>query len=244
MNTGFYAACAGLSARMRYLEVVANNLANVNTTGYRAQQADFRSLLAGSPANGVNPLNRATNDYGVIDSTRLDLTTASLETTGNPLDVALEGQGFFAVQGPSGILYTRAGHFRVSPTGRLTTAQGDPVLGQQGPIAVPNGTLSISGDGTLSVDGAIVGKLRLSDFPVATPLTALGHSYYAAPAGTTLQAAQASVRQGMLESSNVNPVEATVGLITAQREAEMMERALATFSSDLNHIAASELSRI
>ena len=244
MNSGYYAACAGLSARMRSLEVVANNLANLNTSGYRAQQTNFRSLLAGAAAGWSNPLNRAINDYGVIDGTRLDLGAGNLANTGNPLDLGLEGKGFFAVQRPSGVFYTRSGNFQVSRAGQLVTSEGDPVLGQQGPIAVPGGALSISSDGTLSVDGAVAGQLRLADFAPGTELSAAGHSYYSAPAGAAPVPAQAAVRQGMLESSNVSAVQTTVGLISVQREAEMLERALGSFDNEFNRIAATDLSRV
>jgi len=244
MNSGYYAACAGLSARMRSLEVVANNLANLNTSGYRAQETNFRSLLAGAVAGVSNPLNRAINDFGVMDGTRLDLNAGNLANTGNPLDLGLEGKGFFAVQRPAGVFYTRSGSFQISRSGQLVTAEGDPVLGQQGPIAVPSGALAISSDGTLSVDGAVAGQLRLVDVAPGTALLAAGHSYYSAAAGTKPMPAPAAVRQGMLESSNVSAVQSTVGLIAVQRQAEMLERALSSFDNDFNRIAATDLSRV
>jgi flagellar basal-body rod protein FlgF len=244
MDSGYYAACAGLSARVKSLDLVANNLANLNTTGYRGQAATFRSLLAGAGRIDANPLNRAVNDFGVLSGTRLDLGPGNLETTGNPLDLGLEGSGFFEVQAQGGRVYTRNGSFQVSAKGQLVTAQGDLVLGAQGPVTVPNGLLSISGDGTLSVDGAVAGKLRLVDFSPDAGLVATGNSYYQAPSDAVAQSSEASVRQGMLESSNVNAVSATVGLIAIQRNAEMMQRALDTFYSDFNRIAVTDLPRV
>ena len=140
MDSGFYAACAGLKARTQALEIVANNLANLNTTGYRAQDASFQSLLVGGAVNSANPLNRAINDFGVLSGSRVDLKTGNLESTGNALDLAIEGNGFFAVQAGGEVFYTRNGNFRVSSTGQLVTSEGDPVLGEQGPISVPSGT--------------------------------------------------------------------------------------------------------
>jgi flagellar basal-body rod protein FlgF len=244
VNSGYYAACAGLSARMKSLDLVANNLANLNTTGYRAEDATFQSLLAGTEQIQANPLNRAVNDYGVLSGSRVDLTQGNLESTGNPLDLGLEGTGFFIVQGANGTRYTRNGNFQVSAKGQLVTSQGDLVLGEQGPVAVPSGTVTISADGTLSVDGAVAGKLRLADFASGSDLIAAGNSYYEAPRGVAPRKSDASMRQGMLESSNVAAVPATVALIAVQRHAEMMQRALNTFYSDFNRIAATELPRV
>ncbi|MGC2197310.1 MAG: flagellar hook basal-body protein, partial [Terriglobales bacterium] len=128
MDSGYYAACAGLRARTQALEMVANNLANLNTTGYRAHEATFRSLLAGNAGASANSLNRAVNDFGVLGGSRMDLRAGNLGETGNPLDLAVEGDGFFAVQSRGEILYTRNGNFRLSSTGQLITAEGDAVL--------------------------------------------------------------------------------------------------------------------
>ena len=115
MDSGFYAACAGLQAQSRALEVVAHNLANLNTAGFHGDQATFQSMLAVSrPAlpnvlnNVVNSvLNSAANNFGVLEGTHMDMTAGNLETTGNPLDVGIEGGGFFVIQTARGIRYTR-----------------------------------------------------------------------------------------------------------------------------------------
>ena len=243
VDSGFYAACAGLRARSQALEIVANNLANLNTTGYRSHETTFRSLLA--TVAGANPLNRAVNDFGVLGGTRVDLHPGNLESTGGRLDFGLEGEGFFAIQSRGQTLYTRNGNFRLSPAGQLITADGDVVLGEQGPIAVPSGQLAVGTDGTLSVDGAITGKLRLAAFAPGSQLRAVGESYYVSDSGAVPKpAAGTSVRQGMLESSNVNAVSAVIGLISVQREAEMLQRALSVFHGEFNHIAATDLPRI
>jgi len=247
MDSGYYAACAGLKARTQALEMVANNLANLNTTGYLAHDASFRSLLAGNAANSVNPLNRAINDFGVLSGSRVDLKAGNLESTGNVLDLAIEGNGFFAVQAQTRaeVYYTRNGNFRVSSAGQLITSEGDPVLGEQGPISVPSGQVAIGADGTLSVDGAVAGKLRLAAFAPGASLTAVGHSYYAAgQAVLSAPEPETAVRQGMLESSNVNAVATSISLIAVQRQAEMLQRALSTFYSEFNHIAATDLPRV
>jgi flagellar basal-body rod protein FlgF/flagellar basal-body rod protein FlgG len=244
MDSGFYAACAGLRARSQALEIVANNLANLNTTGYRAHETTFRSLLARNASANSNALNRAVNDFGVLGGTRVDLHAGNLESTGNALNFALEGDGFFTIQHQGQTFYTRDGNFRVSPSGQLITGEGDFVLGEQGPISVPSGQAAMGADGTLSVDGAVAGKLRLTAFAEGVTLSAAGASMYAADKGAAPIPSTASVRQGMLESSNVNPIAAAVGLITVQREAEMLQRALSTFYSEFNRIAATDLARV
>jgi len=244
LNSGYYAACAGLQAQSQALELVANNLANVSTTGYRAQQALFRSLLADSAARSADPLNRAVNNFSLLGGSQTDLSAGNLERTGNSLDLAIEGTGFFAIQTQAGTLYTRNGNFQVSPSGRLTTAAGDLVLGEQGPITIPAGAIAISPDGTLSIDGAVADKLRLVEFTPGSAPLAVGKAYYSAPQADVRLAADSYVRQGMLESSNVNSVTAVVELITIQRKTEMLERAMSAFQSNLDHIAANDLPHV
>ncbi|HUA16197.1 MAG TPA: flagellar basal-body rod protein FlgF [Verrucomicrobiae bacterium] len=244
MDSGYYAACAGLAAQLQSLDLVAHNLANLGTTGYRAQQATFRSLLAGSAAVGWNPLNAALNDYGVLSGSRVDRTSGSLTSTGNPLDLGIAGSGFFVVRSGNGLLYTRNGGFHLTSSGDLVTSDGDPVMGEQGPISLPQGRVAVSADGTISVDGAVAAQLRLAEFAAETNLQAAGNSLYSAPAGSALPPASTSVRQSVLEASNVSPVESVVQLITVQRNAEMMQRALSVFDSQFNQTAVQDLPRV
>jgi flagellar basal-body rod protein FlgF len=244
MDSGYYAACAGFAAQTQALDLVANNLANLGTAGYRAQQATFRSLLTGSEAAAWNPLNAAVNNFGVLGGSRIDRASGSLVATGNPLDMAIAGAGFFVVRSGQGEVYTRNGSFHATPNGQLVTGQGDAVLGEQGPITLPSGAVAVSSDGTVSVDGAVVAKLRLAEFAPDTSLSALGNANYSAPAGTALAAATSSVRQGMVEDSNVSPVEGVVQLISIQRNAEMMQRALTMFDSQFNQTAVQDLPRV
>jgi flagellar basal-body rod protein FlgF len=244
MDSGYYAASAGLAAQEQALELVAHNLANLSTTGYRAQQTTFRSLLTGDAAVSVNPLNIAVNNFGVLSGSRLDLSSGSLAPTGNPLDAAVAGGGFFAVQSAEGILYTRDGSFHMTSAGQLVTSEGNAVLGQQGPITLPNGNVAISSDGTISVDGNIVDRLNLAEFRPGTNLTAVGNATYSAPAGAAQPAVESTVRQGMLEGSNVGAMQGVVQLITAQRNTEMLSRAMSAFDSQLNQTAVQDLPRV
>jgi len=244
MDSGFYAACTALMARSQALDLVANNLANVSTPGFRAQHDVFRSLLASSSIYPMSNLNRAVNNYSVLGESHFDLAQGSLEKTGNDLDLAIQGSGFFAVKTAGGPVYTRNGNFHVSPKGKLVTSQGDEVMGVTGSIDVVGGPVSISPDGTISVNGAVAGQLKVVDFPSGTPLESVGSTYYSAPPKSEVAATNASVQQGSLEASNVNPVSSAVELITMQRYAEFMQRALTMFHTDMNQTAAQDLPRI
>ena len=243
MDSGYYAACAGLKTQTQALDLIANNLANLGSVGYRAQQTQFQSILAAANPGLLDALNRAINNFNVIGGTRLDFSNGNLQTTGNALDLAVEGSGFFAVQTRAGVRYTRNGSFQQSSDGRLVTAQGDPVLGEQGPIVLPAGEISISADGTLSVAGALAGKLRIVDVRGAD-LVPVGNSYYLATKGQVRPANDTVVRQGALESANLDATAEIANLITVQRHAEMLARALSSFHSDFNRVATQELARV
>jgi flagellar basal-body rod protein FlgF len=244
MDSGFYAACAALMARSQALDVVANNLANASTPGYRAEHNIFRSLLASASGHLTSNLNVAINDFGILGGNQMDMTQGNLDRTGNDLDFAVQGPGFFTIQTTNGQFYTRNGNFQVSPQGQLITAEGDPVIGEQGIIRIVGGPVNVSQDGTISVNGAVAGKMKLVEFPVGTALESAGKTYYSAPKDSATAATKSTVAQGMLEDSNVNPVGSAVELVSVQRYAEMMQRALKMFDSDINRIASDELPRV
>jgi flagellar basal-body rod protein FlgF len=258
MNSGFYSAYAGFAARMDELEVVANNLANVNTAGFKAQREFYRSFAASLNTPDPVPammtvseaVHQAVNQFGILGGTRTDLSQGNLETTGNDTDVALEGPGFLAVLTKDGVRYTRNGGFRLDKVRNLVTQQGDLVLSEQPlgrppqPIQIPSGTLTISQDGSVSVDGALVAKLRIEDFPPNAPLQQQGDTYLTAPAGAGKPAVNTTVRQGALETSNSDAIRSTVALIDLQRTSQMMEKALSIFHNEFNKSAAQDLPRV
>src|SRR5258708_24799047 len=147
MDSGYYAACAGLRARAQALDLMASNLANSQTSGYRAQSTVFQSVMAAQSPTALPPLNRAVNEavneFGVLGSSVLDLAPGNFEHTGGNLDLAVEGPGFFAVQAGSGV----GGGVRFSPDGGLpgsakrpaAPGQRAPVVGGQGPRDAPTG---------------------------------------------------------------------------------------------------------
>jgi flagellar basal-body rod protein FlgF len=243
MDSGYYAACTALIAQSQSLDVVANNLSNSSTAGYRAEQSIFSSVLAHATNHPMSSINRATNDYGVLGGSRVDLAQGSLQRTGNDLDFGIEGSGFFVVQTAGGRVFTRNGSFHVAH-GQLVTADGNAVLGEGGVIPVAEGQISVSTDGTISINGAVSGKIKLVDFKPGTALESVGNTYYSAPKDSEIPATGSQIHQGMVEDSNVNPVANAVELITIQRTADLAQRALSLFDSQFNRIAAEDLPRV
>jgi len=245
MDSGLYAACAGLVARAEAVDTLANNLANVNTTAFRGRHSTFSSVLAQSGSTRLSVLNQDANDYGLLSGDHLDTTQGILQSTGNPLDLAIEGPGYFPVQTATGIAYTRAGNLRVSTTHQLTTAAGDLVLGAKGPITILGSSVSIAADGTISANGAVAGKLQIVDLPSTVDPQSAGAAYYTVPAGTKVTPVTNSViHQGTLEASNVNPITSVVELMEAQGSIESMRRALSLFSSEMDKTASQDLPRV
>jgi len=257
MDSGFYSSFTGFAERLSALELVANNLANAGTVGFKAQREFYRSFnaLLGSqpqaipPANITQALDQTINQFGVLGGSSTDNTQGTLQMTGNDTDVALEGTGYFAILTTNGVRFTRDGNFHLDSKRNLVTQQGDQVLSAQPnqqlkPVQIPDGKLSISADGSVSVDGALVSKLRIDDFPKGTSLVEEGNNYLVAPTGAALAPSSATVRQGMLESSNSDAVRSTVALIDLQRTAQMMERALSIFNNDFNRTAAQDLPHV
>ena len=245
MDSGLYAACAGLMARSQQLDTIASNLANSSSAGFHGQKSVFGTVLAEATRHGrLSALNQATNSYGILTGTQVVEAQGTMTRTGNALDVALEGPGYIKVQTATGIAYTRNGSFQVSSTGKLTTAFGDAVLGSSGPITLPPGAPSISSDGTISSNGAIVGKLAVVRFPPSTIPATQGSTYYTAPASEEQPATGTGVRQGSLENSNVSPIDGVVELVTAQRSTETMRHVLTMIDSEMDKTAAQDLPRV
>jgi flagellar basal-body rod protein FlgF/flagellar basal-body rod protein FlgG len=251
MDSGLYAAYTGLLARTQALDTASNNLANAGTVGFRAQRDYFRGVLAGvaNDQSLASQTGNAVNNFGVLGGNVIDQGQGSVTATGNPLDLALDGAGFFAIQTASGTQYTRDGSFTRSSEGVLETPQHEAVLDAQGqPLTLPTGTVSVAADGSVSVTtdqgSAIVGQVGVFAFPQGAQPTAIGSNRFAAPEGVQATAAAATVLQGELEGSNLDAVHGTMQLIVVQRQAEMMQKALSVFNNDFDKTAAEELGRV
>ncbi|MBW8747089.1 MAG: flagellar hook basal-body protein [Acidobacteria bacterium] len=250
MSSGIYAIYSALQSRTQALDTAANNLANVGAHGFRAQRDYFRSLMDVADTQGqpeVSQVGRAVNNYNLLGGNRLDTAQGQIETTGNPLDLALQGNGYFGIKTAQGTRYTRDGGFQRSENGTLVTQHGDAVLNQSGaPITLPSGQVHIAENGMVSVSGpegsAIVGQIGVFDFGPGQ-LTNQGTNLFAAADGATPQTGTAVVRQGALEGSNEDAIHGTMELILTQRQTEMMQKALSIFNS-FDKTAGEDLGRI
>lgn len=253
MDSGYYAALTGLMAKYDALDVAANNLANVGTTGYKAQEDFYRTYSATLGNSSLGPLNLAVNNYGVLGGASTNLQAGAIQMTGNPLDLALQGPGFLVAKTSAGDRYTRNGSLRVNAKGILTTQSGDPVMGLipkpkgkpgEGPIQMPQGTIAVGPTGIISASGVVAGQLKIVDFPKGTRLTLQGDGYYTAPASAETTAAAPDVKQGALEASNVNPMAEMVSLILMQRQAQMLQNAVSTFDKGFDETAINNISTV
>ncbi|MDY6849707.1 MAG: flagellar basal-body rod protein FlgF [Thermodesulfobacteriota bacterium] len=226
MNSGIYSALSGARSRMQLLEVVSNNLANVNTVGFKKDRLNFESLISDarqqSLARGVN--------HSRVGLRYTDHGTGTFQTTGNNLDLAINGPGFFKVQTPEGEAYTRQGSFRLNAEGTLVTAAGYPVVGANGPVNLPDADVVIDESGRILDGEAIVGEIAVFDVLDPQQLEKRGDGLFAAaePAGET-RVANPGLAQGQLESSNVNPLEEMAVMIDAQRNFEALTRAIKSY---------------
>jgi flagellar basal-body rod protein FlgF len=235
-------AASGLRARMESLDLLANNVANAATGGYKADR-EFYSLYVAPEAASDDPA--AT--MPVIERPWVDHAQGTLHATGNPLDLALSGTGFFAVNGPTGPLYTRNGNFRLAPDGRLITGEGYAVRSQQGAPLTVAGRLpvEVANDGTITQDGNVIGKLEVVDFTSTAGLSKQGASYFRItdPAQKPTPVPSTSVEQGSLEASNTGSAEAAVRLVSVMRQFEMLQRAV-SIGTEMNKRAVEEVAKV
>jgi flagellar basal-body rod protein FlgF len=207
------AIARSLSADVRAVNTVSHNVANLNTPGFRAGRA-----LPGFEAT--------------LGQTALDLGDGALAPTGRPLDLALRGHGFFAVERAGATLLVRAGDLRIDAQGQLVNAAGDAVLGESGPLSLASGDVAIAADGTISADGQELGKLRIVDVADPArlrPAQGGGYTY-----DGELAPWQGSVVQGAIERANVDAAEETVLLMELTRHAESVQRAISIYDKAMD----------
>ena len=245
MDSGYYAAMTGLVARTQALDTAAANLANAQTPGYRAEREYFRSVLLGPDALD-SQLGRTVNNFGLLGGDRLDMGQGALNATGNPLDLAIEGEGFFQVQTANGMRYTRDGAFHRSQNGQLVTQAGEAVLSPAGQtIQLPPGDVTVGADGVVSVAGGVVSTVGVFTFPGGAQLTPEGANRYVAPQGIApLLSKKSAIHQGAIESANQDVIQGSLDMIVMQRQAEMMQKALTVFHTEFNKTASEDLPKV
>lgn len=224
---GMTRAASALAYWERRQEVAANNLANADTNGFRAQRAFARAL----------------GDAVPVPETAMDTRAGALKQTGNPLDVALAGDGYFVVETAQGERFTRSGSLRLDPASRLVDQNDNPILGETGPIVVPPGAISIDAAGGVRVDGKEIGRLRVETVAPGTEMAhEAGTLLVPDPSRTPVEDPARAVRQGYLEDSNVNTLGSMVDMISIQRSYAAVQRTMTTLDG-IRHTISNELGK-
>ena len=234
MSSGIYVATAGAVAQSNALDATANNIANATTTGFHGDRVTFREAMGAAKSADVALVGAGT--------ARVDTQAGALSQTGNPLDLALEGDGMFAVDTDKGVRYTRAGNFRLDDNRTLVTVEGFAVRGEGGAhITVPPEAkvLAVGSNGEVTADGESLGTLELATYK-HTQLRREGGTLFSATGKPDPNAQPPLVRSGMLEASNVNVVRGVVDLVKVSRTYESLMRVIQGYH-DVESRAARDL---
>lgn len=223
---GFFSAVSGGAAQEVWLEKVSNNLANVNTVGYKGDHPSFESLLINKAGKGdMGGLTAPVSLVGMEEG--IDLRQGAIIQTGNSLDFAIESKGFFVVDTPQGTRYTRSGNFSINSDGVLATAGGLPVMGKGGILDISGGNIVALEDGTLMSGSNDVGSLKIVRIEDGGKLIKEGDNLFSlAEGGPELPDEEARVIQGALEASNVNVVAEMTMLINISRAYEAYQKVI------------------
>jgi flagellar basal-body rod protein FlgF len=236
MDVSLYQAAAAMNATAQWQDLIAENLSAASVPGARKQEISFSDVQAGLAAGADK------SSYSIPSASRVtNFQEGELRSSGNPLDFALEGPGFFQVQTPEGkTAYTRDGEFRVNAKGMLVTKQGYPVLGENGPLQFdPNNSsaITVSATGDVSQGDQIVGKLQTTEFKNTGQLVRTGTGFFSAEKGAQPSASAATqVRQGFTEAANMSPTTEMTSLITAMRLFESNQKVLQMQSDRMSRV--------
>ncbi len=239
------AAVSGLQSRMLSLDLLANNLANAGTNGFKSDR-EFYSLFSSEDAqNGVD--GGAGTTLPTIERQWTDFSPGLLQATDNPLDVALSGKGFLAINGPSGPLYTRNGSLKVLPSGEIGSADGYPLQSTTGGTikVAPGKSIIIATNGTVLQDGQPLGEIAVVGFKSTDSLRKQGSTNFVNtdPNNPAVPAANVAVQQGKVEGSNVPVADAAMRLVGVMRQFEMLQKAISV-SSDMDTKSIQEVARV
>jgi flagellar basal body rod protein FlgG len=234
-------AASGLRARMESLDLLANNIANASTGGYKADREFYSLYVAPEAADDDSAATMP-----VIERQWIDLSQGSVHATGNSLDLALDGSGFFKVQGPDGPLYTRNGSFHLSANGTLMASDGYSAQSVGGTKLTVDASqpVQISGNGDVRQGTTVVGQLAIVNFADSAALVKRGSNYFVAdPAAKSTVPAGTSVAQGQLEDSNSGMAEGAVRLVAVMRQFEMMQKAV-LIGNDMSKQAIEQVAKV
>lgn len=222
MENPAYVVLSQQMALSKQMDVIANNMANVNTPAYRGQTLLFNEFLGKATNPGISGTGSRVAFVG-LGGTLPDIRPGPMEPTSNPLDFALQGRGYFAVSTPDGLRYTRDGHFQINAQGQLVNAQGYQVVDPQGrPLSVPQGAnnIEVTPTGTLNSDKGPIGSLQIVKFDSDVAMQKVGTDLYQTDAPAQPVDATTTVKQGMIEGSNVQPILEVSKMIQVQRAYE------------------------
>ncbi len=252
MDRGLYVATIGMQTQMKKMDVVSNNIANVNTTGYKRDGVATRTfdeelILRLNDEKPVptpygfekTPIGNLT--FGLsVDTVYTDFISGSLQQTSAPLDIAISGDGFFSVQytnldGQVSEKYSRSGSLGITPDGVLTTNEGHPIMGQNGPVTIPpNSVPVINENGQVYVNNELIDTIKLTSFEDNGYLKKFGKNMYDLMEGGTEIPFSGIVEQGFVESSNVNSVSEMVEMIALSRAYEANQKVIQTIDTTLS----------
>lgn len=238
-------AASGMRSRMEALDVLANNVANSSTTAFKADREFYgtyvsEAALEAGDGNG--------NVLPVVEKNWTDFSQGTLIQTNNPLDLAISGQGFFAVDGPTGPLYTRSGSFRIAKDGQIENQEGYKLR-----VRTPDGRpikldstkpVDIATDGTINQDAQPLGRLETYQFDNGSAIRKRGSSYFQwTDPGAPKPLSASEVRQGMVEASNVPVADAAVRLVSVMRQFETLQKAM-SIGSEMNRHSIEEVAKV
>jgi flagellar basal-body rod protein FlgF len=242
MNNALYVGLSRQIVLQREMDIVANNMANADTTGFKVESLMQKTNPAGPATNDHRPVKFVADD-GVLRN----FGQGGLRRTDAPLDLALDGQGFFQISTPQGLRYTRDGRFRLDDNGKMVTESGRPVTDESGgeiSIDPEKGPITIAPDGTITQGDERVGKLAVMDFPALATLEKTGDNLYRNTSNQQPQpATDTKVRQGMLESANVQPILEIARMIEISRAYEQMARMMDS-EAELSKSAVQRMGRV
>ena len=243
LTQAMYAASAGAFKNQQKLDVLANNLANINTPGFKQDKLVFRVPVGAEKEGDSHTDHLQGPSAAMARGAWTDFSQGILKHTGNPLDLGLDGEGFFCIQTPGGTRYTRNGSFAINGDGVLATKDGHPVLGTGGEIKIDGGHVNVDEEGNVSVDGSQVGTLKVVSVPQPASLKKMGNCLFASPGGDEKEAQGVKIRGGYIETSNVNGIKVMTEMIEISRSYESYQKTI-QFLNDATKKSISEVGRL
>jgi flagellar basal-body rod protein FlgF len=255
MNRAIYPILSGAMAQERQMQVFANNMANVNTAGFKQDDQAFTAVMARAQVSGsafvrpvgfgqqigVRPAGSSERVFVAPHDMHTSFEPGRIRITGNPLDMAIEGNGFFEVKTPQGLRYTRNGMFSLDAQGRLVSNLGYPVMGTKGEIKVPSGAVQVTKEGAIHVDGKPVATIKVMEFPSDQMPQKHPEGLLASDSGKLAKSPQ--IQGGHIEESNVNSIGEMVKMIQGMRNYESSQKLIQTLDR-MAEVAIQDVGRV